>query len=84
MVLCKACDKYLQLLGNGDYHDQSGHDMVMMILDYCKEPKSVLEIMEKFGFERRTSFRRKPNLVMIMDKMIRYDYHGNTLATGNQ
>ena len=60
MVLCKACDKYLGLLRNdGQHHDQVGHDVVMMILDFCKEAKSVPEIMENFGFESRTSFRRK-------------------------
>lgn len=60
MVLCKACDRYLGLLRNdGQHHDQVGHDVVMMILDFCKEAKSVPEIMENFGFESRTSFRRK-------------------------
>ena len=68
MVLCKACDKYLELLNdeenlhlgqNGRDHDQDGHDVVMMILDFCKEAKSISEIMEKFGFDSRTSFRRK-------------------------
>lgn len=60
MVLCKACDRYLELLRDDDHnHDQVGHDMVMMILDYCKEPKSVPEIMENFGFESKTSFKRK-------------------------
>ena len=60
MVLCKACDKYLGLLrDDGQHHDQVGYDVVMMILDFCKEAKSVPEIMENFGFESRTSFRRK-------------------------
>ena len=60
MVLCKACDRYLGLLRNdGQNHDQIGHDVVMMILDFCKEAKSVPEIMENFGFKSRTSFRRK-------------------------
>ena len=60
MVLCKACDRYLGLLRNdGQNHDQFGHDVVMMILDFCKEAKSVPEIMENFGFKSRTSFRRK-------------------------
>lgn len=55
-----ACDRYLELLrDDGPHHDQIGHDVVMMILDFCKEAKSVPEIMEKFGFESRTSFRRK-------------------------
>ena len=66
MVLCKACDKYLELLNDEIHpiqsdqdHDQDGHDVVMMILDFCKEAKSIPEIMEKFGFDSRTSFRRK-------------------------
>lgn len=68
MVLCKACDKYLELLNdkkdlhlgqNHQYHDQDGHDMVMMILDFCKEARTISEIMEQFGLESRTSFRRK-------------------------
>ena len=59
MVLCKACDKYLELLWNDNHHDHFGHDMLMMILDFCKEPKSVPEIMEKFGLDSRTTFRRK-------------------------
>lgn len=40
-------------------HDQDGHDLVKMILDFCKEERSLPEIMEKFGFDSRTSFRRK-------------------------
>ena len=59
MVLCKACDKYLKLLRDDGYHDQNGYDVVMMILDFCKEARSIPEIMEKFGFNSRTSFRRK-------------------------
>lgn len=60
MVLCRACDKYLELLrGAGRHHNQNGQDMVMMILEFCREAKSVSEIMDQFGFESRTSFRRK-------------------------
>ncbi len=66
MVLCRACDKYLklqqgvpQLVQNDQNHDQDGHDVVMMILDFCKEAKSIPEIMDQFGFNSRTSFRRK-------------------------
>lgn len=68
MVLCKACDKYLELLNdeenlhhvqNDRDHDQDGHDVVMMILNFCKEARSISEIMEKFEFDSRTSFRRK-------------------------
>lgn len=66
MVLCKACDKYLELLNdelhpvqNEQDHDQNGHDVAMMILDFCKEARSIPEIMKQFGFDSRTSFRRK-------------------------
>ena len=59
MVLCKACDKYLKLLCDDGHHDQDGYDAVMMILDFCKEARSISEIMGKFGFDSRTSFRRK-------------------------
>ena len=55
VVLCNACDKYMELLKTeGDLHhgqsvqdsDQDGHDMVGMILNYCKEPKFLSEIRE--------------------------------------
>ena len=59
MVLCKACDKYLKLLRDNGHPGQNGYDVVMMILDFCKEAKSISEIMDKFGFDSRTSFRRK-------------------------
>jgi len=58
MVLCKACDKYLKLLRDDGRHDQNGYDVDMMILDFCKEARTISEIMEKFGFDSRTSFRR--------------------------
>lgn len=64
MVLCKACDKYLELLGNDGQHpnqypNQNGQDLNKMIVDFCIEPRSVQEIMDKFGLDSRTSFRRK-------------------------
>ena len=31
----------------------------MMILNFCKDAKSVPEIMDNFGFESRIRFRRK-------------------------
>ena len=33
--------------------------LVMLILDFCREARSVPEIMEMFGLDSRTSFRRK-------------------------
>ncbi len=72
MVLCKACDRYLELLRDDvQHHDQVGHDVVMMILDFCKEAKSVPEIMEKFGFESRTSFRRKYLNVLVKEDRLK-------------
>ena len=67
MVLCKACDKYLKLLKDDNHHDQDGYDVVKMILDFCKEAKSVPEIMKQFGFDSRTSFRRKYLDVLVKD-----------------
>ena len=58
--MCKACDRYLELVRvDGQYPNQNGQDVNRMIIDFCKEPKSVQEIMNKFGFDSRTSFRRK-------------------------
>lgn len=45
MVLCKACDKYLGVLRN------DGQDLNKQIIDFCKEPKSVQEIMDEFYFD---------------------------------
>ena len=67
MVLCKACDKYLRQLKGDDHHDQVGYDVVKLILDFCKEEKSVFEIMEQFGFDSRTTFRRKYLDVLVKD-----------------
>ena len=47
------------LRDDGQHPNQNGQDMVKMITGFCKEPKSVQEIMDYFGFESRTSFRRK-------------------------
>ena len=60
MVLCKACDRYLGLLRDDGLHpNQNGQDVNMLIIDCCKEPKSIQEIMDEFNFDSRTSFRRK-------------------------
>ena len=58
MVLCKACDKYLNLLSDTLRPNQDGQDMNRMIIEFCKTPKSVQEIMSTFGFDSRTTFRR--------------------------
>ena len=64
MVLCKACDRYLRLLRDDGQHpdhhpNQNGQDVNKLIIDFCKDPKSVQEIMDEFDFDIRTSFRRK-------------------------
>jgi ATP-dependent DNA helicase RecG len=40
-VLCKACDKYFELLKNdGQHHGQGDHDIMKQIIEFCREPKS--------------------------------------------
>ncbi len=60
MVLCKACDKYLRLLNDGnDVHlGQSDQDMTKMIIIFCKEPHSAKEIMDYIKINGRSFFRR--------------------------
>ena len=70
MVLCKACDKYLELL-NGELHpvqsEQDGEqDVVNDIIAFCSEPKSAREIVEKFDFPNRLYFKRH-----FLDKMLK-------------
>ena len=47
------------------YPNQNGQDMNKMIIEFCKEPKSVQEIMDEFGFDSRTSFRRNYLTAML-------------------
>lgn len=49
----------MRLLKGDNHRNQDDYDVVKMILDFCKEAKSVPEIMEQFGFDSRTSFGRK-------------------------
>ena len=54
----------LLFLGNDGHHfnhhpNQKGQDLNKLIIDFCKEPKSVQEIMDEFDLDSRTSFRRK-------------------------
>ena len=63
MVLCKACDRYLELLRNdGQHHVQSEQDseqdVKSAIIAYCKEPKTSKEIIMHFGFANRLYFKR--------------------------
>ena len=73
MVLCKACDKYLELLRNdGQHHGQSDQEsdhnndqvIIKQIIEFCREPKSASQIMQKFNLER-SYFRRH-----YLDKML--------------
>lgn len=65
MVLCKACDKYLGLLR------EDGQDLNKLIIDFCKELKSVQEIMDEFDFDSRTSFRRKYLTPMLKNGVLK-------------
>lgn len=76
MALCKACDKYLGLLRNDGQHpdhypNQNGQDLNKQIIDFCKEPKSVQEIMDEFYFDSRTSFRRKYLTPMLKNGVLK-------------
>ena len=66
MVLCRACDKYLELLENdGQHHGRSDQesehdneqDIMEQIIEFCRKPKSANQIMKKFNLER-SYFRR--------------------------
>ncbi len=84
MVLCKACDRYIELLRNDSQHpdhypNQNGQDMNWLIIDFCKEPKSVQEIMDEFYFDSRTSFRRKYLTPMLKKRCAKDDYTGKAI-----
>ncbi|MBQ7924885.1 MAG: hypothetical protein IJ335_01145 [Lachnospiraceae bacterium] len=73
MVLCRACDRYLELMRDAVQHlgqsdQESDHDndqdMAKQIIGFCKEPRSASEIMQKFKLER-SHFRRH-----YLDKML--------------
>ena len=76
MVLCKACDRYLRLLRDDGQHpdhhpNQNGQDVNKLIIDFCKDPKSVQEIMAEFDFDSRTSFRRKYLTPMLKNGVLK-------------
>ncbi|MCM1154005.1 MAG: putative DNA binding domain-containing protein [Roseburia sp.] len=58
-------------VGNNDkegcHLNQNGQDMVKIIIDFCKKPKSIVEIMEYCGLKSRTSFRRNYLQKMLED-----------------
>ena len=62
MVLCKACERYLELLrddgqNHGHSDRESDQDIMKQIIEFCTEPKSANEIMKTFNLER-SYFRR--------------------------
>ena len=62
MVLCKACDKYLELRNEDSRLGQSAQDndqdVTKMIIAFCKQPHSAKEIMEYIKINDRSFFRR--------------------------
>ena len=58
MVLCRACDRYLNLLGGNTYPVQNEQDMIRKIILYCKEPKTTKEIQEYFEMPNRLYLKR--------------------------
>ncbi len=73
MVLCKACDKYLKLLNDGnDVHlGQSDQDVTKMIITFCKEPHSAKEIMDYIKINDRSFFRRHYLNPMIKTRQLK-------------
>ena len=41
------------------YNNDHDLELLKSILNYCKTPKSLREIMEKFEFKHKTNFRNK-------------------------
>lgn len=63
MVLCKASDRYLRLMKGEVHHPVQGEqdneqDIIEQILAYCKEPKTMAEIISNFGFKNRLYLKR--------------------------
>ena len=72
----KKGDKCLNLFliqqqNHWDYPNQNGQDLNKQIIDFCKEPKSVQEIMDEFYFDSRTSFRRKYLTPMLKNGVLK-------------
>lgn len=42
-----------------NYNSDQDFELLKSILNYCKTPKSLREIMEKFEFKHKTNFRNK-------------------------
>jgi len=70
MVLCKACAPYLQLLkanSSSPIAQPENQDMFKLIMEFCAEPKSTSEIIQRFGFTNRMKLRRSYLNVMLAD-----------------
>lgn len=70
MVLCKACDRYLELLRDDVQHlvhveQDVEQDVKRAIMEYCKEPRNSKEIVEHFDFANRLYLKRH-----YLDKML--------------
>lgn len=74
-MLCKACDKYLELLNDETNLVQSEQDdeqdIVKAIIAFCSEPKSAREIVEKFAFPNRLYLKRHFLDKMLMSKELK-------------
>ena len=67
MVLCKACDRYLELMRDDVQHlgqseqdvaQDNEQDVEQAIIRFCKEPRTTKEIVEKFNFANRFYLKR--------------------------
>ena len=75
MVLCKACDRYLDLLHDKSHPVQSEQDdeqdIVKAIITFCSEPKSAKEIVKKFAFPNRLYLKRHFLDEMLTNKQLK-------------
>ena len=76
MVLCKACDRYLELLRNDVQHPVQNEqdveqDIKSAIIKYCKEPRTIKEIIEYFSFANRLYLKRHYLDAMLTDGQLK-------------
>ena len=72
MILCKSCNRYLKLLNNKSQQlNLNGRDMNKFIAGFCKEPRYVQEIMDKFKFDSRARFKRKYLMSMLENSVLK-------------
>ena len=62
MVLCKPCDRYMELLRLKKdpihYVQEEQKNIIEQIIEFCKEPRSAKEIMEYFNVSSRLYLKR--------------------------